>query len=121
MQTIVILSVMLTISHVFADDDNYIFPVPDGGVKNPSPPSIIGILKGITRTEIKVQSPENSDIQTVTYNDDTQMFTLAGGIVWPDRLVLDGPIEIWFTHESIIKMINPPIAAVVRVESRKVR
>jgi hypothetical protein len=47
------------------------------------------------------------------------MFTEAGGIVWPDRLVIEYPIEIWYTRENIKNDIDPPIAAVVRVPIRK--
>jgi hypothetical protein len=101
-----------------ASCDNYVLPVPDGGTETPSSPSITGILKILTNNELHIFPDNMEQLKIIKYNSATQMFAEAGGIVWPDRLVIDGSIEIWYTRKTIKNDIYPPVAAVVRVPNR---
>jgi len=98
----------------------YVLPVPDGGELHPSPPSIVGTLKAVSANDITVLPKGGTRPVAVKITKNTKMFTTAGGYVTPERLVLEGPVEVWFTPESLKDKRDAPVAAVVRVETRKV-
>ena len=115
-----LLSVLLiVISNSTANCDNYVLPVPDGGTEAPSPPSITGILKRVTKSELHILPNGTDQLKIIKFTAATQMFTEAGGIVSPGRLVTEYPISIWYTRDTIKKDIYPPFAAVVSVPIRK--
>jgi hypothetical protein len=115
-----ILASVLVLALFLAGNGGYVLPVPDGGERHPSPPSLVGTLKTVSADEITVLPKGDLRPVVVRITKDTAMFTIYGGYVPPERLVLEGPIEVWFTPESLTNKWDKPVAAVVRVETRKV-
>jgi hypothetical protein len=98
---------------------DYILPTPDGGGPDPSPPSLVGVLRAASPLQLMVLPKAGSAPIAVALDSNTSMFTVYGGVVSVDRLVVGGSIEIWYTEQSIAQHLSPPVAAVVRVETRK--
>jgi len=110
----------LVLSLFLLGNGGYVLPVPDGGEPHPSPPSLVGMLKAVSENDITVLPKDGSRPVVVRITKETMMFTIFGGYVPPERLVLEGPVEVWFTPESLKNKPDEPVAAVVRVETRKV-
>jgi hypothetical protein len=55
----------------------------------------------------------------VALSPETKIFTVYGGVVPPERLVVEQSIEVWFSPESLASGSSPPVAAVVRVQVRQ--
>ena len=111
---------ILVLALFLLGNGGYVLPVPDGGEPHPSPPSLVGTLKAVSENDITVLPKGVSRPVVVRITKETMMFTIFGGYVPPERLVLDGPVEVWFTRESLKNKSDKPVAAVVRVETRKV-
>ena len=115
-----ILTSVLVLALFLLGNGGYVLPVPDGGEPHPSPPSLVGTLKAVSENDITVLPKGGSRTVVVRITKETMMFTIFGGYVPPERLVLEGPVEVWFTPESLKNKSDKPVAAVVRVETRKV-
>jgi len=115
-----ILATMLVLSFFLAGNGGYVLPAPDGGERHPSPPSLVGTLKTVSADEITVLPKGDIGPVVVRITKDTAIFTTYGGYVPPEKLVREGTIEVWFTPESLANKWDNPVAAVVRVEIRKV-
>jgi hypothetical protein len=115
-----ILASISVLAFFLVGNGGYVLPVPDGGELHPSPPSLVGTLKAVSANDITVLPKGGARPVVVRITKDTTMFTTAGGYVPPERLVLEGPVEVWFTPESLKNKRDAPVAAVVRVETRKV-
>jgi hypothetical protein len=96
---------------------DYILPTPDNR-ENASPPSISGILKKVTGNYLQVAQNGEKEIQHVKYTRETAIFTEAGGMVYPEKLISGGPVNIWYTQITIEENLEPPVAAVVIVPKR---
>ena len=115
-----ILASILVLAFFLVGNGGYVLPVRDGGELHPSPPSLVGTVKAVSANDITVLPKGGASPVLVRITKDTTMFTAAGGYVTAERLVLEGPVEVWFTPESLKNKREAPVAAVVRVESRKV-
>jgi len=115
-----ILASILVLAFFLVGNGGYVPPVPDGGELNPSPPSLVGTLKAVSANDITVLPKGGARPVVVRITKDTIMFTIFGGYMSPERLVLEGLVEVWFTPESLKNKSDKPVAAVVRVETRKV-
>ena len=115
-----ILASILVLALFLLGNGGYVLPVPDGGEPHPSPPSLVGTLKAVSENDITVLPKGLSRPVVVRITKETMMFTIFGGYVPPERLVLEGSVEVWFTPESLKNKSDKPVAAVVRVETRKV-
>jgi hypothetical protein len=111
---------ILVLAFFLVGNGGYVLPVPDGGELHPSQPSLVGTLKAVSGNDITVLPKGRTRPVVVRITKDTTVFTKAGGYVPPERLVLDAPVEVWFTPESLKNKQESPVAAVVRVETRKV-
>lgn len=96
---------------------DYILPTPDGG--GGSPPSLDGVLKAASPQQLVVLPKGGSATIAVVLTPNTSIFTVYGGIVSVDELVVEGPLEIWYTQQTMAQNLSPPVAAVVRVEAGK--
>lgn len=119
-QKSLVLGTILVFAFFLLGNSGYVLPVPDGGELNPSPPSLVGTLKSVSGADITVLPKDSASPVVVRIIKDTKIFTQAGGYVTPEKLVVDGLIEIWFTPESLKNKSDPPVAAVIRVEIRNV-
>ena len=107
---------LLTVALLGAD---YVLPTPDGGGPDPSPPSLVGALKSVSPERLSI-APEGPGAPTiVALTPRTSIFTVYGGIVPVDELLLGAPIEIWFTQETHSRKLTPPVAAAVRVGAHR--
>jgi hypothetical protein len=113
------LASLLVLAIFLVGSGGYVLPVPDGGELNPSPPSLVGTLKAVSDDNITVLPKGGTLPVILIITKNTSIFTIAGGYVPLDRLVLEGPVEVWYTPESLKSKHDKPVAAVVRVKSRK--
>ena len=113
-----ILACILILAPIPGFCGDYVVPTPDNR-ENASPPSISGILKKVTDKVLQVAQNGENEIQLVKYTRKTVIFTEAGGMVFPEKLISGGPVKIWYTQETIEENLEPPVAAVVIVPKRK--
>lgn len=102
-----------------------ILPTPDGGVSEPSSPSISGNIIHVAPNFIEVGQPHFDHKQDfskrvrILINDSTEIFTFFGGYVAYDKLPIGGYVHIWYVNCGIKGISKQPIAAVIQVSHKK--
>lgn len=86
------LCVFLIMGQAFAESVDCVLPVADGGVENPSPPSIQGIIGSIGSNQITLIGKE----EPILLSTETQLFTVYGGIVFAREIKKGQHVLVWF-------------------------
>jgi hypothetical protein len=79
-------------SVVLADECN--LPTPDGTVTNPSPPSVQGVITKASPGKITVSNKNEKNI--ITYENETKLFTVYGGIVFAREIMVGQHVLVWY-------------------------
>jgi hypothetical protein len=87
------LCALLIGGQVFAEVPDCVLPVADGGVENPSPPSAQGVIDSVESGRITVKGKEDTH---VLISEETQLFTVYGGIVFPREIKKGQHVLVWF-------------------------
>ena len=102
----------LASSHVFAESNDCVLPVADGGEENLSLPTMQGIISSHGQGVILLNGNENSPIEITAK---TTLFTIYGGLVLSNQIKNGQHVLVWLVG---CKTSNKNVAAVVQFCSK---
>lgn len=99
----------------------WILPVADGDIVEPSPPSIQGFIAETGKDKIAINRDKREgltkEIVTVKLTCKTEFFSAYGGLYTPDRFSEGQYVWVWYITENPANAGIPPQAAIVMLWS----
>jgi hypothetical protein len=109
----ILTSVLLALSGPAAAS-HCVFPVPDGGDTEPSPPSLTGTILSVAPDQVVVRVSGAKHNRQVAMSPSTELSTVYGGGIEIGDLHPGQHALIWFEGCTTPKQ-GPPVAAVLQV------
>lgn len=121
---IAFITLSLPIGAFAAEIGKCIYPSPDGGGPEPSPPTVKGKIIQVEPNTIILKIESNLKSKTLQHkririDHKTQIFTYFGGYVGRSELAAGQAAAIWYVGCKVPKKGQQPYAAVVEIDSTK--
>ena len=120
MKLYLLLFLAVVSSPAFAADENKcVLPYADNNEnRTPSKPSIRGQIVQVKPGLITVQSEGKGERIQIRINAKSELFTIYGGYVAKEELAKGQRVDVWYVGCDSRTAGSPPLAAVVRLESK---